>query len=55
MASAWMRGPNGVAVATAGAGAFVSTPQCLQRLGKAPVADDVGFDWRQLDLVVFAD
>src|SRR5664279_6377960 len=29
-----MRGPNGVVVATAGAGAFASTPQCTHRQAK---------------------
>src|SRR5271165_3330454 len=43
-----MRGPNGVVVATAGAGAFAAA-------GEATVADHIGFDRRDLDLVVFAD
>ena len=38
-----------------GAGAFATTPQCRASAGKAPVADHIGFDRRDLDLVVFAD
>ena len=50
-----MRGPHGVVVATMGARAFASTHAKCASTGEAPMADDIGFDRRDLDLVVFAD
>ena len=50
-----MRGPNGVVVATAGAGAFACSAAMRASAGEAPMADDIGLDRRDLDLVVFAD
>jgi len=50
-----MRGPNGVCVATAGAGALTPAPQCAQRQAKARWRNDIGLDRRYLDFIIFAD
>ncbi len=50
-----MRGPNGVVVATAGAGGFRRDAAMRASACEAAMADHIGFERRNLDLVVFAD